>query len=174
MYERLCLAAMLLSAAMTASGCSQNAAADRVQAKAHRAKLLLEQEPEGAMAVLDVRESLTGEQDVVIVGRIGGVSDPWTHGKASFVMMDAVAMAMGDDHSGCDDPGCPYCSSGKESDTETLAYVNFVDDDGKVLPVDARELFELEDKQTVVVQGRARINEVGYLVVTADGLYVRR
>jgi hypothetical protein len=52
--------------------------------------------------------------------------------------------------------------------------VRFMDENGKVLPIEARQLFDLKEKDTVVIQGTARIVDGGMMVVEANGLYVRR
>ena len=54
-----------------------------------------------------------------------------------------------------------------------LAMVRFFGENGKVLPVEVKQLFEVSELDTVVVKGTARI-EGGMMVVDADGLYVRR
>lgn len=136
-----------------------------------RAKYLLADEPPGAVGVLDLRESISGDQQVVVVGQIGGIADPWSRGQASFVIMDPVALMEGEGHSeNCD---CPFCHKSSE-ETEGLALVQFVDDSGEVLSVDAQRLFCVSKDQMVVVQGRAKLDQLGHLVVAAHGLYIRR
>lgn len=49
---------------------------------------LLSQEPAGAAGVRTVRESAEDEDDVVVVGRIGGMVDPWVEGFAAFSIVD--------------------------------------------------------------------------------------
>ena len=140
------------------------------QVAEQRQRLLLAEEPSGAMGVLDARESATSGADVTLVGQIGGSSSPWSPGQASFVMIDPAAAAEGHDHCGDDCPFCKHKSDGQDA----LALVQFQDEQGSVLPIDARELFQLHDQDTVVVRGRAHINEFGLLVVAANGLYLRR
>ncbi len=43
-----------------------------------------------------------------------------------------------------------------------------------ILNINTQRLFELKTHQIVVVRGRARTNELGNLIVAANGLYVRR
>jgi hypothetical protein len=54
-----------------------------------------------------------------------------------------------------------------------MAFIKFVDAQGKSLPHGARQLFGLKELQTVVVRGRAKRDEAGNLTVLADGLFVR-
>ena len=55
-----------------------------------------------------------------------------------------------------------------------MAVVQFKGRNGKPLRVDARQLFELKEKETVVVKGTARIAPGGMMTVDATGLYARR
>jgi len=138
---------------------------------AQREALLLLDEPSGAIGVLDLSETIDGEEDVVVVGQIGGVTDPWSPGLANFVIADPIAVIEGEGHpESCD---CPFCKKSAEQ-AEGLALVQFLDEQGEVLRVDAQKLFDLEEDQMVVVRGRARMDELGHLVVAARGLYVRR
>jgi hypothetical protein len=148
-----------------------------VLAKA-REKFLLTQEPNGVEGVLDVQEEYTEPRDVVLVGQIGGVANPWSPGKAAFILADPITLseftASGSEHV-CDDPGCKFCQRKKISKLkEGLAAVEFRAADGRVVPIDARQLFSLSDSQMVVVRGKIEVNDLGCLVVAADGLYVRR
>ena len=136
-----------------------------------RARYVLSTEPQGAVGVLDIRETLEGESDVVVVGRIGGIADPWTRGLATFVIADPAAGLVADNHDEeCD---CPFCVQATD-ETDSLALIQFVDDSGEVLSIDAQTLFRISSDQTVVVSGQARLDELGHLVVSASGLYVRR
>ena len=50
---------------------------------------LLTAEPEGATDVIKVREEAEDQDDVVIVGRIGGSENPWVDGRAAFSIVDS-------------------------------------------------------------------------------------
>ena len=137
-----------------------------------RESFLLEAEPQGATGVLDLRENFSGEPvDVVLVGQIGGVVDPWSPGLASFVIVDPIATIGGEGHGeSCD---CPFCRKTTD-ETEGLALVQFLDQDGEILAHDPRRLFGVDKDQVVVVQGRAEMTGLGHIVVAARGMYVRR
>jgi hypothetical protein len=186
---------------------------------AHRQQLVLQEEPEGVVGVLEARELVVGPdegdaavgessddpstaantdvstkpaegpQEVVIIGKVGGVPNPWKQAQpdypwspkqAQFVMADAAAAAEVEDHSHAhdhDDPDhdCPFCAEGAAS--QVVAVVCFKDEAGQVIPIDARQLFELKGEETVVVRGKAHLvgnAKDGVLMVDADGLYVRR
>lgn len=143
-----------------------------------REKFLLDQEPNGVQGVLDVQEEYVKPHDVVLVGQIGGVANPWSPGKAAFILADPITLSefseSGTEHI-CDDPGCKFCQRQKINKLkEGLAAVEFRAADGNVVPIDARQLFSVSDRQMVVVRGKVEVNDLGCLVVAADGLYVRR
>lgn len=146
------------------------------QVAAHRGRLLLTQEPSGAVGILDARELLTAPAELVLVGRVGGVDQPWTPGRAAFVIVDPAADADDEHHAhgshACGDD-CPFCSK-ETGEPDATAIIRFVDERGELLPFDARTLFDLSSKQTVVVRGRGEVDSLGNLVVRADGVYVRR
>jgi hypothetical protein len=161
------MAAGLLLATCVLSGCGSSEA----ELSAARAQFLLAEEPADPVGLMELRES-SASGDVVVVGRIGGVSEPWTKGQALFVISDPSADGC-DGHDHVCSEGCPFCSR-KQAENESIAVVQFVDPQGRVLPLDARELFGLELEQTVVVRGKAHVDELGSLVLSADGLYIRR
>ena len=203
-------------------GCTQSpttAEVDPAVVQAHRTRLVLDEEPDGAVGVIDVREMLAGptvEQsdespgdensvdasvtpaslttgpptesaEVIVVGKIGGVPNPWkdaqpdypwTKNQAKFVLADAAAAAEVEAHGSHhhDDPDheCPFCASAADSDA--VAVIRFFDESGKVISIDARKLFEVKEDATVVVKGTARLvgSKEGLLMIDADGIYVRR
>jgi hypothetical protein len=157
----------LLSLSLLVAGCG----GAQAQFDAARARYLLVEEPAEPVGILELRESaVTG--DVVVVGRVGGVSQPWSKGQAAFIISDPTA--GGDDGHVCTDEGCPFCAKKKQAETDAIAVVQFVDEQGRILPLDARELFQLKSDQTIVVQGRATVDALGSLILSANGLYIRR
>ena len=51
-------------------------------------KYLLAAEPDDAVDVIKVREDAEDQDEVVIVGRIGGSENPWVDGRAAFSIVD--------------------------------------------------------------------------------------
>ena len=45
---------------------------------------------------------------------------------------------------------------------------------GAVVEIDARKLLPIEEEQLIVVEGTAQLDDLGNLVVSAKGVYVRR
>jgi len=157
-------------------GCAESIpSAPQALVNEHRGRLLLSVEPDDLVTVLDIRESLKEPREVALVGKIGGLKNPWTRGKAQFVLADPTAPPPGEAEHGCTDSGCKFCAAKKkDAPNSAIAVVEFVDATGKILPIDARQLFDLKADQTVVVRGQASVNEIGCMVVQADGIYVRQ
>jgi hypothetical protein len=141
--------------------------------------------PEDHIAETTKKEPVLSELDVVLVGSVGGVANPsdqshpefpFAKGKAIFFLADPAAVAEMEEHEHKHAPGeeCAFCAAHAGESAHMLAVIQFNDEKGKTIPVDARELFELKEKETVVVRGKAKVDPSGMLVVDADGLYVRR
>lgn len=154
-------------------GCAQPSSQQTAQLEVHRAKYLLAEEPEEARGILEFREQEPDASEVVLFGRVGGLTETWSPGAAAFVMCDPSSAVAADQGHVCKD-GCAFCKKTKQDGLESTAIVQFTDASGKVLPIDARQLFALEEKQTVVVRGTANVDSLGNLVVSANGIYIRR
>jgi hypothetical protein len=168
---RITVAALAIAAAGLIAGCgtssdSQSAAAPSAEGAAYR----LATEPAGAKGVKEARADVKDEQEVTLVGRIGGEANPWVEGQAAFVVMDSVLKPCGADE------GCPTpwdCCCDPNLSPETKAMVKIVDGSGKTVAMDAKKLLGLKELQTVVVHGRAKRDEAGNLTVLADGVFIR-
>ena len=75
-------------AAAFAAGCAKEKETAAPAPPVDGSKYLLSQEPEGAVDVRQIRETSQDEDDVVVVGRIGGEEDPWVEGVAAFSIVD--------------------------------------------------------------------------------------
>lgn len=105
----------------------------------------------------------------MVVGRVGGGINPWIAGRAAFVIVDTTTADS------CEKDGCEEgCTCHAEELAQSTAIVKFVDGEGNILPVDARELLNLQEKQTVVVRGVAKRTGDNNLSIVASGIYVRR
>jgi hypothetical protein len=131
----------------------------------------LADEPAGAQDVIAVRESAVDDEEVVIVGRIGGDSNPWVEGRAAFSIVDRSLLACSDrEGDECPQPWDYCCETDKLPTSKVL--VKVVDESGNVVKADARDLLHLKELQTVVIRGTARRIDEGNLVVLARGVYV--
>lgn len=136
------------------------------------AKYLLPAEPAGAQPIVEAKEQAKNDDEVVVVGRIGGDVNPWIEGRAAFSLVDLSLKACSDIHGdGCPTPWDYCCETDKLGQARTL--VKVVDADGKPLATDARTLLGVKELQTLVVKGKAQRDETGNLTVLASGIYVR-
>ena len=174
---RLSLLACLMLAlgAVGLTGCEKSDAADKAAISKHRDKFLLAEEPAGAKGVIDTREEMPRQGEMVVVGKVGGRADIFTKGQARFFMADASVSLVTDGHQHKEGEECAYCRDKANATKQTMiAIVQFVDDDGNVVPASADELFDIKANDTIVVRGRAHLGEDDWLIIAAKGLYVRR
>jgi hypothetical protein len=163
---------------VVALGCARDAsppasAASDASSAVDGSKYLLAAAPDAAQEVVQARESAKDDQDVVVIGRIGGSKDPWIAGRAAFSIVDRSLKPCSDT------PGdtCPkpwdYCCQTDKLPTAT-ALVKIVDDRGQLVKAEARELLGVKELSTVVVKGKARRDDAGNLTVLAVGVYVEK
>lgn len=135
-------------------------------------EVLLTREPAGAKEVIDARKSAVNDEEVVLVGRIGGSENPWIDGRAVFSIVDNSLKACSDiPGDGCAKPW-DYCCETDKLPT-SMALIKVVDEDGTLIKEDARKLLNLKELQTVVVKGKAQRDDEGNLTVFANGIFVR-
>lgn len=132
----------------------------------------LAEEPAAAKGVKEAKEASKDGEDVTLVGRIGGDTNPWIEGQAAFLIVDPALKPCNEK----DDDACPtpwdYCCDAGDLPANK-AMVKVVDSSGKTVATDARKLLGLKELQTVVVQGKAKRDEAGNLTVLAEGVFVR-
>ena len=123
--------------------------------------------------------------EVVLVGQVGGLANPWketqpdfpfTKNKAVFFLADPIAVVENEESGHNHAPGeeCAFCEAHAADQSKMLAMVRFLDEKGDVLPMDVRKLFDVKVTDTIVIHGSAQVVEGGMLVVDATGLYIRR
>ena len=144
----------------------------KVAATEEGEQYLLTDEPDHAMDVIQVRTETTDNDDVVIVGRIGGSGMPWVEGRAAFSIVDRALEACGDRS----DDHCPlpwdYCCELERLPT-SKALIKVLDQDGQLVKTDARKLLGVTELQTVIVQGKASRDDADNLTILATGLYLK-
>ena len=139
-----------------------------------RSKYLLPEEPTGAVGIVDAKQQLAdSEGEIVLTAKVGaGEHETWEDGKAVFAVSEIVEDEPGHGGDGHDPSTCPFCKR-RQSLIDTRAIVQVVDDQGEVVGLDARKLLKLSLNQHVVVRGRGKIDSLGNLVLSADGVYVK-
>lgn len=154
-------------------GCGTEKSIDPAVLSARNTYLLAD-EPDGSIGILEAREKEGVLDDIVLYGQIGSKDQTWQEGKATFVITDPTALHDADDD-GHDHENCPFCKAKKEGKAPNpTAIVQVVNESKEVLAIDARELFEVEEGDMVVVKGSAQIDAIGSLTLSANGVYVRR
>lgn len=164
-----------LIASLTGCGTAPASQTEQVAAKANvnADQFKLAEEPDGAIGVIEARESAQDGTPLVLVGRVGGSTNPWIDGRAAFTLLDASMTVVAEGEAAGEGEIC----TGDCCATERLActtLVKVVDDAGKIIPVDSRELFGLQESDMVVVQGTAKKDKEGNFTMLAKGVYVRR
>jgi len=120
-----------------------------------------------------------------MVGNVGGLANPWGEVQPDFPFAKSEAVLFLADPQGVVEneaaghahaPGeeCAFCAAHAADKADMLALVRLVDENGKVLPMDIRQLFDVKEKDMVVVCGKAHVTAGGILVVDAQGLYIRK
>jgi hypothetical protein len=166
------LKALSVGVLVVAVGCnsSQVAETDIEPGVNSNSQYLAESEPAGAVPVGEARQSVKNDESVVLVGLIGGSSKPFVEGLAAFTIVDPKIPYCAADE------GCPtpwdYCCT-QDQVAENIATIKLVDDSGKPVAIDARQLLKVKELSTVVVQGSAQRDEQGNLTIAASKVFVR-
>ena len=130
----------LLSMALTGCGSSSSAEMNSQSVtpiSIDGSKYLLAEEPDGAIGVIETRKTAANGEPIVVVGRIGGATNPWIEGRAAFMLLDASMMIVADGTESTEGEICmDECCATERAGSTTL--VKVVDENGKVLAVDAR------------------------------------
>ena len=156
-----------VSLALAATGCGRAVSAAK---PAVDAKYLLTNEPTNAVEVLDIKDQAKDGDAVVVVGRLGGGVKPWIDGRAAFLLVDTRILPACKEGEKCDE-NCPGCA---EAMLQASTMVKFLGTDGKVLPVDARDLLGVKEQETVVIQGTASRDKAGNVSIAGEKIFVRR
>ena len=171
-YRFQCASLLLVLIAFT--GCAKSSEEPAVSIAELKAKYILAEEPLGVLPVLAAVDELAErEQEIVVLGRIGGIKNPCDAKEAVFVMTDpSVDAAVGNSDHACG-ADCHFCQKPKK-DLPTLAIVKLVDAEGKPYPYAPGQFADLVPDQMVVVRGKAKVDSLGNLTVAANGVYIRR
>jgi hypothetical protein len=137
------------------------------------ARYTLAEEPEDAIGVIDARESASDGAPLTVVGRIGGTTSPWVNGRAAFTLLDASLVMVAEGADTGEGEICTGDCCAAERAHATLL-VKFLDDTGRLLEVDSRQLLGIAENDMVVVCGKAKTDKNGNVALVADAVFVRR
>jgi hypothetical protein len=156
---------VMLSSLFGTIGCSPSSDnADSISAS--KSAYEVTTEPDGSIPIGDARRQAKDDEEVTLVGRIGGSLEPFVEGMAAFTIVD---------------PSVPYCADEEapwsycchqDAVKENIATVQIVDETGNTVMSDARKLFNVKEFSTVTVQGKAKRDQQGNLAVHVTKLFV--
>ncbi len=153
------------------SGCTQDAAGPAgAGASPADSAYVLSVEPAGAQDVAQARSEAQDGDDVVVVGRIGGETEPFLEGAAAFTIVDSKLQPCPEEE-GCPTPWDYCCDLNLLARNKAL--VKVVDKEGQLVNSDARQLLHVRELSTVVVRGQAQRDDAGNLTILARGVHVR-
>jgi hypothetical protein len=131
---------------------------------------LLEEEPKDAVDVIATRKDSKDQEEIVVVGRIGGRVNPWAKGMAAFSIVDRTLTPCNEiEGDTCKTPW-DYCCEPNVSKGTLL--VTVTDKNGKVVKKDARELLGVKELDTVTLVGKVKRDKAGNVSILASKLYV--
>jgi hypothetical protein len=146
--------AALVAFSVGAAGCqSQSSIAPSTGNSPTTSTYLVADEPAGAIPVGEARDKSEDGQDVTLVGRIGGSSKPFVDGLAAFTFVDPKVPYCADEE-GCPTPWDYCCKTNEVKDN--IATVKIVDEAGKPVAQNARDLLKVKELAMVVVKGKAK------------------
>ena len=172
---------MLLSVVLSSTvaifgGCGASDAEFRAEASSTSidgARYTLAEEPEDAIGVIDARQSASDGVPLTVVGRIGGTTSPWVNGRAAFMLLDASLVMVAEGADTSEDQICTGDCCAAERAHATML-VKILDDEGRLLAVDSRQLLSIAENDMVVVCGKAKTDKNGNVALIADAVFVRR
>ena len=194
------LMAWVAAMSVVAAGCSPAPVAESSTVSAEGRAYVLASAPELHVSVEEAAERAIEAADLGTIAVAGLICEPWDEGKATFLLgvesepeaetpppppgdaplnvadaqppedasADAAAPAHG--QPGHDPDTCPFCKNSRKH--SPMVIVKFMSGPGRVLEVDARELFGLKAGQRVIVQGNGSRDSLGNVVLEATGLYL--
>ena len=160
-----------LSAVLTVSFCLLGCnGSDRTETPSASSLYVATTEPTGAIPVGNARQTAKTNEQITLVGHIGGSDKPFVDGVAAFTIVDPkVAYCAAAE-------GCPtpwdYCCQQNEV-KENIATIKVVDANGKLVSQDAKKLLGVKELSLVVAEGTTQRDEEGNLVLLATKVFLK-
>lgn len=162
---------LILTLAAVTAGCAQSDSAlpPKTEGTAPDAAFLMVDPPKGAQGVGAAARG--SEDEITVVGRIGGSVAPFVDEMAVFTIVDLEVPHCAPDE------GCPtpwdYCCKTDELKGNT-ALVKVIGADGTPVSKDARTLLGVKELSRVIVKGKAQRDAEGNLTILAQKIHVTR
>lgn len=160
-----------LSAVLTMSFCFLGCnGSDRAETPSASSPYVATTEPTGAIPVGNARQTAKTNDQITLVGHIGGSAKPFVDGVAAFTIVDPkVAYCAAAE-------GCPtpwdYCCEQNEV-KQNIATIKVVDANGKLVSQDAKKLLGVKELSLVVAEGTTQRDEEGNLVLLATKVFLK-
>ncbi len=167
---RVWIATFSFGVILAAVGCSTSNTTT-TSAPSAGADYVLTAEPAGALPVGEARKQVKHDDEVTLVGLIGGSSEPFVDGMAAFTIVDLKVPYCAASE-GCPTPWDYCCQTDAVKDN--IATVKVVDVSGETILSDARKLLNVKELAKVTVQGTAKRDEQGNLAIHATKLFVEK
>ena len=137
----------------------------------YRTTITLNAKPDGASKIGDAQTHVAEKtQEVTIVGKADLKALPTGASPKAVMLVREILDDVHDHGADHDSSSCAFCRRRQEQAPK--AAVEFVGDDGQVLPYTVEKLFGLQNGDEVVVKGLATLDaNANMLKVTAKGLY---
>ena len=161
----------LLALFLLAPGCGDSTDPEVL---AQRNRFLKAAQEEKETPVAEIRKSLKsgelkpGTPFKVRVRINAGEFPPFVNGSAKFFVTDATGHDGDESH---DPHECPFCRRDVKS---MMALVEFHNEAGKIIPMDARELFGVKDFELLVIEGTGQFDSEDVLLLTASAMSIVR
>jgi hypothetical protein len=155
-----------LAAILGILGCSVKVSTTAGNAPINGAAYVLTSQPANALPVGDARKQVSDNEEVTVVGRIGGSLEPFVDGMAAFTIVDLAVPYCAEEET-----PWTYCCH-QDAVKDNIATVQIVDETDNTIMTDARSLCDIKEFSTVTVQGKAKRDPQGNLALHATKLFV--
>ena len=137
--------------------------------------LMLNEAPEEVLAIIEAKEKVkeTPSEVAVMAEVTSGDHAVWEEGRAVFAISEILEEDSSHGGEGHDPSTCPFCKRRQAALEDTRAMVQIVDEQGNVIDMDARKLLGIKEKQQLIVRGQGELDQLGNLVVSANGVYIK-
>jgi len=173
---KLIISILVCAAVVALSGCDQSKsdpvapppkAAEAEEKPALPADFFVSEAPPGALSVSEARTKAKTGEPIVLSGYIGGRAEPFTEGRALFLVSDVKNAPACEDE--CATPWDACCTP-SETIAANSATVQVVDAEGKTLRLDLKGQGGLASGAVVTVVGKVREASETILIVDAEGV----
>ena len=175
-YAATAAVALALMASCGGGGEDKNTNNENNNGSAFPASLISDKPMEGAIGVVAARKAGKSGESIVIRGKVGGVDPALSDAAAIFVLADEKAITSCDDIPGDE---CPtpwdYCCADPDEKKASIATIQIVDADGKVIRKGLRGLGGIKELSHVIISGTVNDKSTAEnMIVNATTIHVEK